>query len=455
MKRAIIAAAISAISMGAFAVTYHEPNAEMEANLNVYGAGIANWEEARLVQFTMADAHLYHNHAVMKHGEPMPLNVVGGLDVSKIMLPNVIPNKQISLYDVMRDRASISSYVVMNKKGDILAEDYWNGTDKDTLFHLMSAGKSFSSMAAFIAQEQGLFKMDEPVGKYIEEFRGTPWEGIEIQHFADMTSGIVDLPKNRKGYHWDNLGAGASGSWDSSMPSVFGYNGHITKEDGTVIPKPDALGELKSFSEYLQYFAHNIKPKYTKGKVYEYKDMNTEVLGQLIVRTSGMTLSEFIEKNLWTKGGFNSNAALYTNYLHESAASGSLNATTRDFAIGSYLMANDGKNWKGEQILPKKLIDQVKNGDDKVKKAWGQVSYEAAISKQAFYKNQWRTITHPVTGRKISTMIGVNGQFSAFDHKTGNIVALTGNYREPSGQSMVALYVFNTIFTIFENLDKS
>ncbi|WP_375748817.1 serine hydrolase domain-containing protein [Vibrio sp. HN007] len=454
MNKSVLAFTIGLVTaFGAHAVTYHEPNAEMEANLNAYGAGVANWEEARLMPFTMADAHLYHNHAIMSHGDKMPLKKVGGLDVSKIMLPSMVPDKKISLYDVMRDRGAISSYVVMNKKGEIIAEDYWNGTDKNTLFHLMSAGKSFSSMAAFIAQEQGLFSMSEPVGKYIEEFRGTPWGNIEIQHFADMTSGIINLPANREGYHWGNLGAGASGSWDSSMPSVFGYNGHITKEDGTVIPKPDALGELKSFGEYLQYFAKNVKPVYPKGVAYEYKDMNTEVLGQLIVRTSGMTLSEFIEKNLWSKAGFNSDAALYTNYLKESAASGSLNATTRDFAIGSYLMVNGGKNWKGEQVLPPQLIEQVMNGDDVVKKAWLKVSYEKDISPNAFYKNQWRTVEHPVTGRKISTMIGVNGQYSAFDHKTGNIIAITGNYREPSGQVMVMTYVFDTIYTIFEALD--
>ena len=454
MKKKILSAVIAVTAaFGAHAVTYHQPSAEMESNLNVYGAGVANWEEARLVHLTMADAHLYHNHAIMSHGEAMPLKVVGGLDVANIMLPNVVPGKQISLYDVMRDRASISSFVVMNKKGEIIQEDYWNGTDKNTLFHLMSAGKSFSSMAVAIGAEQGLFKMTDPAGKYVPELRGTPWADISIQSYADMTSGIGNLPPNRDNYHWGSLGAGTSGSWDSSMPSVFGYNGHIEK-NGNSLPKPDALGELKSFGEYLAYFANNIEPTYELNSAYDYKDLNTEIIAQVLLRTSGMTLSEFMEKNLWQKGGFVSDGALYTNYLKESAASGSLNITTRDFAIGAYLMANDGKNWKGEQLLPKQYIEQVKNGDETVKAAWGKVSYESAIASDAFYKNQWRTLEHPETGRKISTMIGVNGQYSAFDHKTGNVIAITGNYREPSGLAMVNLYVFQTIYNIFEQLDK-
>lgn len=62
-----------------------------------------------------------------------------------------------------------------------------------------------------------------------------------------------------------------------------------------------------------------------------------------------------MEKNLWQKRGFTSDAAMYTNYLHESAASGSLNMTTRDFAIGSYLMANGGKTGKVNRYYPKRM----------------------------------------------------------------------------------------------------
>ncbi|BDU40715.1 serine hydrolase domain-containing protein [Vibrio nigripulchritudo] len=452
MKKTILSALIAAATFSAHAVTYHQPSIEMEANLNAYGAGVANWEEARFMPFTMSDAHLYHHHAMIKHGEAMPIKVVGGLDVSKILIDHIVPNKKISVYDVMRDRGSVSSFVVMNKNGEILQEEYWNGTDKDTLFHIMSSHKSFSSMALAIAEEQGLFKRSEPASKYIAELRGTHWAQVSIQDFADMTSGIQELPKSRDGYHWSSYGSGASGSWDSAMPSVLGYNGHIVKEDGSVLPKPDSLGELTSFSEYLTYFANNIEPSFKTGEVYEYKDLNTEMLGQVVVRTSGMTLAEFFEKYLWTKGGFTSDSAMYTNYLNESAASGSFNITTRDFAIASYLMANDGKNWKGEQVLPRKYVDEVKKGDAKVKSAWNKVSYEHLLVPNAFYKNQWRTMTH--NGRTISTMIGVNGQFSAFDHSTGNSIAITGNYRQPSGQQLVMTYVFDSIYNIFEELDK-
>lgn len=457
MKKSLIALSLTlTASFAANAVvTYHEPVAQMEANLNAYGAGVENWEEARLTPLTMADSHLYHHYALIPHNphKAMKLKVIGGLDVAKVMLDNVIPGKKISLYDVMRDRASIQNYVVMNKKGEIIAEDYWNGTDKNTKNHIMSAHKSFSSMAIFIAEREGFLKMSDPIGKYAHELKGTKWETIPLQNFADMSAGVIELPDSRPDYHWGSYGAGTTGSWDSNMPSVFGYNGmHLV--DGKLLPKADNLGQLNTFSDYLKIFATTIEPKYAPGEVYEYKDFNTEMLGLAITRSSGLTLSEFFEKYLWSKGGFTSDMTMYVNQAHESAASGSANMTVRDFAIGSLLMANGGKNHLGEQVLPKAYVNSVINGDKTVKDAWSKVSYEHKIFPTAFYKNQWRTASHPITGRTISTMIGVNGQYSAFDHETGNVIAISGAYRQPSGQQMVMLYMFDTMFTIFDKLSN-
>ena len=104
-------------------VTYHEPNSEMEKNLNYYGTGVENWEEKQFVQFTMADAHLYHHYALVPHNPDnvMPLQNLNTFDVRTFMIDDVIPGRKISMYDVMRDRANIQNYVIMNKKGEILA----------------------------------------------------------------------------------------------------------------------------------------------------------------------------------------------------------------------------------------------------------------------------------------------------------------------------------------------
>jgi CubicO group peptidase (beta-lactamase class C family) len=428
----------------------------MIKNLSRYQASPANWEEAKNLRFTAADAQLFHHYSLVTPDSKikMPLKNIGTFDPAKMMVDDIIPGKKISMYNVMRDRAAIQSYVIMNKKGEILAEDYWSNTDKTTNHHIMSAHKSFTSMLAFAVAEAGYFKMSDPIGKYAPEFKGTKFENVPIQNFSDMTAGVWDLPKSRENYHnWGMTGL-TTGSWDSGMAVAVGYNGLVKQEDGSFLPPEDAYGQLNNFSDWLKVFAKEVKPSAAPGEFYAYRDINTEMLGLVVVRTTGMPYSEAFDKYIWQKGGFNYPVSFFVNQEKESASAGSMNVTARDFAIGSYLMVNDGKNWKGEQVFPKSYVDAVKNGDSVVKRAWGQREYEALIIPHAFYKNQWRTVTNPETGRTFSTMIGVNGNYSAFDHETGNIIAVQGAYREPTGYAYVEIYVKEVIEPIFNELAK-
>ncbi len=439
-------------SSAAGKTTYHDPDGELIKNLEPYSVTVGAWEEAKNMRFVMADAHLFHAHATVHPSDPMPLRLVGGFDPAQMMVDDILPNKSITMYNVMRDRASVQSYVIMNRRGEILSEDYWSNTAPTTQHHVMSAHKSFSSMLAFAVAEAGYFKMSDPVGKYVPELRETRFEGIPIQHFSDMTAGIWDLPRSRDDYHnWGMTGLTA-GSWDSHMAVAVGYNGLVRNEDGNMVPPPDAYGQINDFGEWLQMFVREVEPDGEPGEFYAYRDVNTEMLGRVVVNTTGMPYAEAFERFIWSRGGFNYDVSFFINQEKESAASGSMNITARDFAIGSFLMVNDGRNWKGDQVIPKSYVDAVKNGDEVVKRAWTQREYEHQVYPQAFYKNQWRTMTDPDTGRTSSTMIGVNGNYSAFDHDTGNIIALQGAYREHTGFAYVQVYVRDIIQPILEEL---
>ncbi len=432
--------------------TYHGPSQEMLDNLARYDVSVRAWEEARHMRLVMADTHLFHHHATVHPTEAMPLKVVGGFDPAVMLVDDIRPGKKISMENRMRDHASIQSYVVMNKDGEILSEGYWSNTEPTTQHHVMSAHKSFSSTLAFAVAEAGFFDMNDPVGKHIPEFRGTKFENIPVQHFSDMTAGIWDIPKSRGNYHNWGMDGLTTGSWDSHMAVAVGYNGLIENDKGEMVPPEDAYGQLNTFSEWLTMFVGEVEPDGAPGDFYAYRDVNTEVLGRVVVNVTGLPYAEAFDKFLWSKGGFNHDVSFFVNQEKESAASGSMNVTARDFAIGSYLMVNDGKNWKGEQVIPQAYIDAVKGGDDVVKAAWAQREYEADVYPQAFYKNQWRTVTDPNTGKTLSTMIGVNGNFSAFEHETGNIIAVQGAYREPTGYAYVQLYVREVIQPILNKL---
>ena len=432
-------------------VTYHEPDEQFESNLHKYGAGVKNWEQDQYMRFTMADTQLFHYYAKITPDptNKMPLKVVNTLDISKIMVDDVIPGKKISMYNLMRDRASVDSYVIINKKGEIVAEDYWNNSTKKTNHHLMSANKSFSAMAAFIVADMGFFKLSDPAGKWLEELEGTPWADIPLQYYADMTSGmdkLLDLSNK-----W---GMPGGATWDTSMSSALGYSG-LVKRDGKLLPPLDNQGDLRCFSDYLYKFAHTRKPAWKAGYAYQYRGLNTEILALVAERTTGLNLAEMMDKYVWSKGGFQYPATFFVNQKHESLASGSMNCSARDFAIGSWLMANGGKNWKGEQVVPQGFIYAINKGDKVVREAFPKVSYEAKLAPHAFYKNQWRTITNNKTGRSISVMVGVNGQWSGFDHTTGNAIAVFSAYREHTGAAFGQLYIWEILMPLFDKLAEN
>ena len=459
MNRALFALLVLGFATSATAVTYHDPVKEVEEGLNVFGAGIANWEEQHLGAFTYPDAHLYHRHAYIANDPlqkaPMTKSEVQ-VDITKVQVFG--GTKPIDLYTFMRDRANVHSFVLMDKSGKIMAEDYWNGTDINTANHAMSAGKSFTAMTSSIAAEKGYFQMTDPIEKWIPEFEGTPLEGAIVQHFADMRAGVRTIDAEHddaNDYHWS---MGEWSTWDWSMPLAAGYNGFDVDENGKPINRKGAHGRQDGIEDFIEVLGQNVKLGNAHGEGYNYKCANTEILGlvteRAVKRATGQSYNEFMESELWTQGGFQSPLAVYSDLNHgRMPYSGGVNPTTRDFALMAQLMANGGKNYKGQQLIPTWFVEQVKNGNDEVRQAWQfKDNQEQVADPDGFYTNQFRTVS--INGRKVSAMVGVNGQFNVIDSKTGNTISIFSSFGKPSGPTMIATF-FNIIDGAFSAAEQA
>jgi len=218
-----------------------------------------------------------------------------------------------------------------------------------------------------------------------------------------------------------------------------------------------AHGRLDGVVDFLNVLAENVKLGNKQGEGYNYKCVNTEILGlvteRAIGKATGKTFNEFMEVELWKKAGYQESAAAFVDLNHDRMMySGALNMTTRDFAITAQLMANDGKNYKGKQIIPRWFVKQVRDGNDEVKHAWKYKDNQEKIADEdGFYINQFRTIH--INGRKISAMVGVNGQFNVIDWKTGNTLSIFSSFGKPSGPTMIAAF-FKVIDTIFSAAEE-
>lgn len=208
-----------------------------------------------------------------------------------------------------------TSALLVIKDDVIKYEKYYLGGDENTLFSSNSMGKSFVSALMGIAVSEGYVEsIDDPIGKYIPEFKGTEMENIPIKACLQMASGIrFDEDADMSGF---------------SMKTLIG------------------IPAMKVISKYGMQ-----EDPYTYRR---YLSINTEILGQVIKNATGRGLAEYMEEKLWSKLGADHDA-YWTLSNDTELAMGGLSVSLRDYARFARLYLNDG-NWEGEQILTEKWV---------------------------------------------------------------------------------------------------
>lgn len=220
------------------------------------------------------------------------------------------------------ERTHTNAILVM-KDGRIVYEAYRNNSNSSSRFMGWSTTKSLVSLMVGIALDQGLIKsIDDPVDRYLPELAEGGYKGVTIRQILQMRSG-VDYEER---YDFNNPGIAASN--------------HI-----------NAL--VKNNRRFVEP-ARTIKRKHTPGSRFEYKTIDTAVLGLLIERVSGTTLSAFMTRNLWEPIGAEADGFFIMDGLpgagREFSGAG-FSSTLRDYArIGQMML--DGGKINGKQVVP-------------------------------------------------------------------------------------------------------
>ena len=230
-----------------------------------------------------------------------------------------------------------TSAMIVVKDDVIKYEKYFFGGGEGTLFSSNSMGKSFVSALFGIAVAKGdVGSVEDPLGKYIPEFVGTELEKIPIRACLKMASGInFDEEKDMSGF---------------SMRTLLGFPA------------------MRVISKYGVQ-----EPPYTYRR---YLSINTEILGQVIVKATGYSLAEYMEKNLWKRIGA-AHDAYWTLSNGKELAMGGLSVSLRDYARFARLYLNLG-SYNGEQIIEEKWIrDSLDISEDYSKPGSNYDAYNA------------------------------------------------------------------------------
>jgi CubicO group peptidase (beta-lactamase class C family) len=261
---------------------------------------------------------------------------------------------------------------------------------RDDIFRIASQTKAITSTAVMMLWEEGKFRLDDPISKYIPEFKNqqvlksfqfsdTTWKGepvkseITIRHLLTHTSGI-------------------------------GYGAIDPDERFRMIYKK--AGITDAFTTEKLYIADNIKKlarlplHHQPGEQYTYSE-GLDVLGYLIEIVSGMPFDQFLKSHLFDPLGMNDTRFYFpdetagrlvsvqyqkdnqwkkypvtfydTDYPVRGAKTffsggGGLSSTARDYAIFLQMYLNGGE-YNGVRVLSRPTVDLIMA--NQIGKIWG------------------------------------------------------------------------------------
>ena len=218
-----------------------------------------------------------------------------------------------------------SSYTqgfIFIKNDSIQYENYWREQKEDLQHISWSMAKSYISALFGIAMDEGFIKsIDQTVDEYLPELKGSGYEGVKIKDVLQMSSGIK----------FDE-------TYSDSQSDIQQYwTGFVSG---------------KSQDE----FAGTLINERTPGTYNKYVSIDTHVLGMIIVRSTGKSLTDYLQEKLWKPIGCEFDAYWLADGKGMEMANGGLNACLRDFAKFGRLYLNKG-NWNGKQIVPTAWYD--------------------------------------------------------------------------------------------------
>ena len=209
------------------------------------------------------------------------------------------------------------------KGDDLLYEGYFNGAQRSSMQTSFSVAKSVVSALVGTAIADGLItSVDDPITAYLPELAGRGLERVTIRHLLTMASGL----------RYEGEGGG----------------GGPFSDDARTYYDPD-----------LRALALNVRLDAEPGTRWQYNNYHPLLLGMILERVTGRSVSEYLSDKLWQPLGMEAPGSWSLDSRHdgfEKMESG-LNARAIDFAKFGRLYL-DGGMWQGRQLIPRAWVDE-------------------------------------------------------------------------------------------------
>lgn len=224
-----------------------------------------------------------------------------------------------STLDSLNQELETAAFLII-KNDSLWFEKYYNGYDKKSRTNSFSMAKSIVSALMFKAIQDGFLEnINQPVADFFPEF--------------DPRLSVGDLSSMSSGLNWNE---NYYNPFASTARAYFGDDIREQVLDLKVIEKP--------------------------GEEFKYLSGNTQLLGMVIEKATGKSLSEYLSESFWKPLGMNDDA-LWQVDSEESEMEKAyccISSNARNFGKFGKLFINYGR-WKNVQILDSAYIATASN----------------------------------------------------------------------------------------------
>jgi len=268
------------------------------------------------------------------------------------------------------DRSNTNAFLIL-RNGVLTYEYYKSGMTATTRLPSYSVAKTMTSIMIGQLVAAGKIKESDKFVDYFPQYKnGTSFDRITIKTLLDMQGGV-----------------GVSDNYPTG-PAGWGVG----------------IAQMYATTDMNWFISHNRKMAFEPGTQSLYRSVDTQLLGLVIKKVTGMRVSDYFSKNVWQPVGASEKATWNVDHVGGMEKTFCcFNAAALDYAKVGEMLLNGGKVGS-RTVLDSAWIKRMSTPVDTLDHGW---KYSAFT---------W----HPYPG--INLALGLHGQFIFMDPATKTVI---------------------------------
>ncbi|MDU8946666.1 serine hydrolase [Rhodophyticola sp. MJ-SS7] len=236
--------------------------------------------------------------------------------------------------------ANYTDGMLILHKGEVVYERYFGCLEEDGKHAIMSMTKSITGLLGEILVAEGVLDDTLLVRDVIPEIGDSAFATATVREVMDMTTGVQ-----------------YSENYSDPNADIWVYS-----RAASPLPKPEGYDGPDGYWEYLQ----QVKPEGEHGDAFHYKTINSDMLGWMISRVTGKSVTDLASERLWRQMGAEQDAYQTVDGKGVPFAGGGVTAGLRDLGRLGQLMLNGGEI-NGKRLFPVEVVETIAAGGDQSK----------------------------------------------------------------------------------------